>query len=128
MRALRLKTVVILLLTFAVSSAYAFLPGMEGMPIVAKVDGAFMSTSLETMKKILMLGRQGDAVAFERLMAGGVSNGTIRICGDKEKVFFIKNVDKTFIEVRPVGDPQTYFCIKNMFDYEDDNKSAGGGK
>lgn len=113
--------VVMVCVTLLVSSAYA-IDVLEGMPMVTKEPGIFLSTSLDTMKKILMVARQGDEVAFGKILIKGRMDGTIRLCADKETVIYVQKVDKDIMLVRPQGDPQTYYAIRDLFDYEKGDK------
>lgn len=117
MRLKQALLVVMVLVMLLVNSAYA-IDALEGMPMVTKEPGVFLSTSLDTMKKIMMVVRQGDQLAFAKIMLKGKMDGTIRLCADEETVIYVQKIDKDFILVRPQGDPQTYYALRTFFDYK----------
>lgn len=109
--------IVTVLVTMGIS-AQAFMPGM---PIEAKSDSSFAATSMDVLQQALMMIAQKDEVAFTKFMAKGVMDGQIKICAPQEKVFFMGDVDKNFIKIRPAGETETYFALKQMFQWEGGN-------
>ena len=127
MRALRLKTVVTLLLMFVVSSAYGFnmdlLVGNAPWIIKAK-DKTILCTSLARMNMFGLAATQNDKVAVMQSLKEGIENGEIELIQPGTEVYFVKRTSKKVIQVRPVGTNELYYTVSDSFD---EGHSAEGG-
>lgn len=126
MKALRLKIIVALLLTFAVSSAYSFsmdfLVGNKPWIITAKTK-TILCSSLERMNMFRLAANQHDKAAIQQAIADGVGNGEIAIVPAGTEVYFVKRTSKKVIQVRPVGTNELYYTASDTFD---EGRSAEG--
>ena len=134
MRALRLKTVVILLLMFTVSSAYAFhnFPKeaadrfMNQEVKLRAVDKNPITVSKPTLDNILTVGAvQEDEVALQKLIKTGQMTGEVKILPKGTKVFWMKGVDGPIMMIRPEGSSQSYYAIRVYYEIL---PSAGDGE
>lgn len=84
--------------------------------------GAFVTTTLEETQKLYKLIQQNDERAFSRYGEHLAQISHAMDCDENQEFFLARRIENKFVEVRPVGSPDTYYGFSVYF------SSKRGGK